>query len=628
MAKIKVLVPNHIMEQYSNKIIEEEGMESCEVEVIQTSDSVQAARRGIEQGASVIVARGLQAALIREYTKIPLVEITLTGQELGLLIQQAKKLIHKEVPKIVFIGHSSMFPDTSYMNEIFQIDMTIYNVEDYSMIEQLVLTAVNHNADIIIGGERVVNTAEKYEIQTMFLNAREDSIREALRVAKKLLYTSQIEKENHAQFLTVLDTIYSGILRVNRDKVIVTINHTAELFLNRIEKNMVGRPLEQVIPEIEVEYLDKILESKRDSLNSTIVIEKENYMISIAPIEVDSQVTGAIIIMNQLKTSRKDKKDSLQDNFFSGYVTDFDFRKIETKSQEMKSCIELARMYALTNCPVIIYGETGTQKDLFAQGIHNSGQQKNSHFITFSCNGMNEDQQIRTLFGDNENTGALRQAEFGTLVIRDIDGLYPRCQYRLLRMMRYRMFMKTDIEETPAFDVRIIATAGQDLGIKVNEGVFRADLYYILNTFSLRIPPLRARKEDIHSLVISHLKKYNRKYGKRISLTKGGLDEVIKSIWDGNELQIEGFFERLVLTAPRRNVDEILVRSLIVELYPVVPLTEHKVSPLCLMESPEATQIKQALIENNGSRQKTADAMGISTATLWRKMKKYNISDY
>lgn len=627
MAKIKVLVPKQDMEDYTNKIIEEEQIESCEVEVIQTADSVQAARRAIEHGAAVIVARGLQAAMIREYTKVPLVEIKLTGQELGILVQEAKQLTDTKVPKLAFIGHESMFPDTSYMNEIFHVDMKVYQFEDHSMIEGLVNEAIKEQAEVIIGGERVLNYAASYQIKTLFLDAREDSIREALHVARKVLYTSQIEKENQAQFLTVLDTVYNGVLRVDADKTVITVNHAAELFLNATKRHAVGKPLFKVMPDLEMAYVDKILQGKRDVLNTSILIGHENFMVSVAPVVVDSLVSGAIITINRLQSSMKEKKDSIQDNFFSGYLTNGDFGKIETKNEIMKNCIEMARMYALSDSPVIIYGETGTEKELFAQGIHNSGAQKNSHFITVNCSGMTEEQQIAVLFGEGEKKGALEQAALGTLVIRDIDELCLRCQYRLLRTLRYKIFMKTDIEETPAFDVRVIATARHELGKKVKDGLFRVDLYHIFNAFSLRIPPIRERKEDITGMVTSYFKKFNRKYAKRVSLTRGGMEAIGNAVWEGNALQLERFCERLVLTAPKRNVDEIIIRDMLEELYPVHREIVMQELNVRRMEAPEAAKIRQCLIENNGSRQKTAEAMGISTATLWRKMKKYGIAE-
>lgn len=624
MAKIMALVPNAKMIEYVHTIVTEEDIKDCDVEVIQTAEAVQVARKAIEQGASVIIARGLQAAMIKEYTKVPVVEMKLTAQELGIMIQQAKKISGLESPKIAFLGHINMFPDTSYMNEIFGVYMRIYPIEDFSMIDSLVEKVVQDGMDVVIGGDRVQSVAVNFPIHRIMLDAREDSVREALHVAQKVLYTSRVEKENHAQLTTVLETVYNGVLRINTDLIITAINHAATVFLNKKEKNIKGKTLEQVIPGLEIEYVEKILTGKRDELNTTLSLGQENYMVSIAPILVETQIMGAIITINRMQQSAS--SDKVRGNFFLGYLTDGDFHKIQTRNSMMKQCIELAKTYALSQSPILIYGETGTEKEIFAQGIHNNSLQKNNHFITVNCSGMTEEQQIVTLFGDEEHTGAFEQAALGTLVIRDIDELGLRCQYRLIRILRYKIFMKTDIEQTPAFEVRVIATARHELSQKVKDGLFRMDLYYILNALSLRIPALRERKEDIPELVVSYTKKFNKKYAKRINYTAGGMKEIQSATWEGNALQLERFCERLILTSPKRTVDEIVVRNMLQEMYPVSLQNIDRESEKQIGETPEAYKIRSTLREQNGNRQKTAEVLGISTATLWRKMKKYNIN--
>ena len=162
MAKIHVLVPNQELADYALQIIAEEKMDSCQVEVIRTSHAVQAARNAIGEGANVIVARGLQADFIREYTKVPLVNISMTGQEVGLLVEEAKQLTGKEHPVIAFVGHYTMFPDSSYMNEIFHARLFFYTYEDRSRIETIVQKAVTEGTDVIIGGERVLKCMQQY----------------------------------------------------------------------------------------------------------------------------------------------------------------------------------------------------------------------------------------------------------------------------------------------------------------------------------------------------------------------------------------------------------------------------------------------------------------------------------
>lgn len=627
MSKIHVLVPNQELADYALQIIAEEKIDSCQVEVIRTSYAVQAARSAIGEGANVIVARGLQADFIREYTKVPLVNISMTGQEVGLLVEEAKQLTKKKEPVIAFIGHHTMFPDSSYMNEIFHAQLLFYTYEDRSRIETIVQQAVADGADVVIGGERVLKCLQQYpQVRPLFLRTREDSLRKALHVACKMVYTSQVEKENNAQFLTVLETVYNGVLKVDMEKDVTAANHAAAWILNRTEAAFIGRKIYEVMPELEESYLDKVLRGERELMTTTILIGRDSFMVSIAPIAYDSKITGAIISIHKIPTGSRKSHDLFGDNLLFGYLSMGDFCKIDTKSERMKKCIELARSYALSSAPVIIYGETGTEKEVFAQGIHNNGYQKNSHYLTVNCSGMTEEQQIAVLFGEGaqEKKAALEQAAFGTLLIRDIDELCLRCQYRLMRVMRYKVFMKTDIEEIPSMEVRIIATAREELAQKVINGQFREDLYYLLNAFAIHLPPLRERREDIPGMVQNYFRQYNKKYSKRVSLTKGGMEALCSARWDGNALQLERFCERLVLTAHKRNMDEVCIRELLLELYPKVE-THSGIKTVVVYEPPEKEEIEQALAQCGGNRQKTAELLGISTATLWRKMKKYGI---
>lgn len=629
MAKIHVLVPNQELADYALQIIAEEKMDSCQVEVIRTSHAVQSARNAIGEGANVIVARGLQADFIREYTKVPLVNISMTGQEVGLLVEEAKQLTGKEHPVIAFVGHYTMFPDSSYMNEIFHAQLLFYTYEDRSRIETIVQKAVTEGTDVVIGGERVLKCMQQYpHIPSLFLRTREDSLRKALHVARRMVYTSQVEKENHAQFLTVLETVYNGVLKVDTEKNVTAANHAAAWILNRTEAAFIGRKLYEVMPQLEESYLERVLSGEREIITTTMLIGRESYMVSIAPIAYDGRITGAILSIHKIPTGSRKNQDLFEDNLLFGYLSMGDFCKIETKSERMKKCMELARTYALSSAPVIIYGETGTEKEVFAQGIHNNGYQKNSHYLTVNCSGMSEEQQIAALFGegaqDKQRKAALEQAAFGTLLIRDIDELCLRCQYRLMRVMRYKVFMKTDIEEIPSIEVRIIATAREELAQKVRNGQFREDLYYLLNAFAIHLPPLRERREDIPGMVQNYFRQYNKKYSKRVSLTKGGMDALCGARWDGNALQLERFCERLVLTAHKRNMDEVCIRELLLELYPKIE-THSGIQSVVVYEPPEKEEIEQALAQCKDNRQKTAELLGISTATLWRKMKKYGI---
>ena len=160
MSKIAVLLPKEYMLEQARKVLQEKNADIDILKVIKTSDSVYEARKAMEQGAGIIVARGVQAAYIREYTNIPVAEIILTGQEIALMVAAAKKLIpEKKHPQIALIGFESMFSDTSYFDELFGITLKTYFMKSMEQAAEKVELAIAEGADVLLGGDTVNSLA-------------------------------------------------------------------------------------------------------------------------------------------------------------------------------------------------------------------------------------------------------------------------------------------------------------------------------------------------------------------------------------------------------------------------------------------------------------------------------------
>ncbi len=630
MAKIAALVPKTYMAEYIDIISKEENIPVDSIKVIETADSIIEARNAIENGATILIARGLQAAMIKEYTNIPIAEIEMTGQEIALLIKEAMNIIQKDVTKIAFIGHASLFSDTSYMENIFPVELHFYHFLEMDEVDSLVQRAIADKNDIIIGGDAVHQATEHYDIPYLFLQGTDDSIRNALRFAKKLSYTADLEKSSHAQFEAILYTVFNGIIKVNAQREIIAVNRMVENLLKKNDNELVGKKLEEVLTLLNVDYVQDVLLGRRDSYTTSITIHDIPLMITTAPIQYDNQITGAILSLNKMNTGFKSDKKLWTENYLSGYATKVTFDHIITQSTIVKKTIELAKIYALSKSPILIYGETGTEKELFAQSIHNNSSYRNGPFLSVNCSGIDETSQLAILFGSQAESGvlkkgALEMANYGTLLIRDIENLSPICQYRLLRLLQYKVFMPNDIEQTKILDIRIIVTSHKNLAYQVKQGSFREDLYYLLSSMTLQIPPLRERKEDVLYLLDLTLSRFNQVYTKYISLSQGAKALLCEYNWEGNVLQLERFCERLILTAKKRVVDEVQVKELIQELYPTIRL-EHGEEKMVIYQAPEAIKITEVLEKHHGNRNQAASELGISTTTLWRKMKKYGIS--
>ena len=308
----------------------------------------------------------------------------------------------------------------------------------------------------------------------------------------------------------------------------------------------------------------------------------------------------------------------------------------------MKECVRLARLYAMSEQPVVLMGEPGTEKRMLAESIHNSSSRGRGPFLDVPSDGLSEEDQRRMIFGEQ---GAAMQVQGGTLLIQDVEKLTVANQYRLYQLIRFHVCHGVEIGSLRKVDVRVMVTAGASLVQLKDQGKLREDLYYLLSGLELRVPSLRERREDLQFMLEATIRECCERYSRYHVLTNGAKEILMRYAWPGNLFQVESFCERLILTAGKRSVDEIAVRKLLEELYPDGPvswnmgvngadsLTERTdempwkaaMRSMPVQTCEEARRITETLIKYDGSRERTAKELGISKATLWRHMKKYGI---
>ena len=246
MSKIAILLPKEYMLEQARNVIREDELDIDILKVIKTSDSVYEARKAVEQGAGVILARGVQASFIRQYTNIPVAEMILTGQEIGLMIASAKKKVpNKKCPQIALIGFRSMFSDMTYADDLFGVRLKFYDITAIEQAAEKVNQAIDEGADVLMGGDTVNALASQRGFPGQFIDSTEESIRSALTTARKMLQTADVEKTYIAQFETVLDNSYNGIIEINEKKEITIVNKAGEELFRKKAAQLMGTPLEK-----------------------------------------------------------------------------------------------------------------------------------------------------------------------------------------------------------------------------------------------------------------------------------------------------------------------------------------------------------------------------------------------
>lgn len=629
MGKIVLLVPREEMLYLAHNILQEKKYAIAQMRVIQTENTVVEARNSIAAGADIIIARGLQASLIKQYTDVPVVEIVATAQEMALLVVKARQIVKKARPIIAVVGFQNMFCDMSYFETIYDIKLRTYFAANGSGLKEKAMEAVEDGADLMIGGDIAVETAKEADIPSLFLSITEDSLRTAFSMAESLDFAMGAEKRSNAQIETLLDYSFNGVVNMERKGVITTVNPVMRDILGADGEQVAGRHITQVFSDIDRDKLSQVLEGKEESYSSFMQAGKTSIFAILAPVRVGNETEGAILTCHKVKQQSRGERRPQRDgaNRVQGLIARRNFSSIRQESGAMKECVHLARLYSQSEQPVLLLGETGTERRALAESIHNTGLCSEGPFLALSCAGLAREEQEEMLFG---NKGAVFLAEGGTLYLEDVETLSLKSQYGLYQLIRYKTGSR-DFARTMGFHIRVIASSiltPEDLGHLAFSGGFRQDLYYLFTGLVLRVPPLRERPEDLEQAIRDTVREACDQYSRYHVVTQGGMQCLKAYPWQGNLLQLETFLKRLILTAEKRSIDEILVRKLLRELFPssapvrMMPDGQGIGGPVACEEE---RQIRLALAAQGGSRERAAACLGISKATLWRKMKKYNI---
>lgn len=286
-----------------------------------------------------------------------------------------------------------------------------------------------------------------------------------------------------------------------------------------------------------------------------------------------------------------------------------------------------------TDVTVLITGESGTGKELVASEIYQNSGRSGMPFIKVNCAAIPADLLESELFGyeDGAFTGARKNgkpgmfelANSGTILLDEIGDLPLPLQAKLLRVLQQKEFMRIGGTTPIQLDIRILASTNKDLREEVRQGRFRKDLYYRLNVVPIELKPLRERREDIPILVEHFFQVFNRKHGKEVSLTPGGMDLMLDYTWPGNIREMENLIERMVVTCSDGSINR-------GQVFSALDLGKTSLSPHSqdgsglkqLVAAYEREIILQAL-EQKGSIRKAAEALGIDHSTLVKKCKRY-----
>lgn len=303
-------------------------------------------------------------------------------------------------------------------------------------------------------------------------------------------------------------------------------------------------------------------------------------------------------------------------------------------SKSIQLAIEAARKVAQTDATVLLTGETGTGKEVFAQAIHQAGKRKNGNFIAVNCSAFSKELLENELFGHKAGafTGAIKdtkgifeEANEGTIFLDEIGEMPLDLQAKLLRVIETGEFLKVGDNNVTRVNVRLIAATNRDLKKEVNAGRFREDLFYRISVFQIQLPSLRERIDDITLLANHFLQYFSEKTNKKITgIAPAYIQLLQKHTWKGNIRELKNIIERSVILTENNILEP---TSLPVDFYQVPDLEMGNMPATSLaLADVEKAHIQKVLQYTGGNKTETARLLNIALTTLYRKIEEYKIT--
>lgn len=561
------------------------------------------------------------------------------------LNNSAKKLLNQYglKPNNDHIGY--LFPElTNYILQVIesneQIDYESIDIFDKNYICSFIpIQAWNEVTGVMI----VLDEVSKYE-----------------KIAKELESTKLVEQTLDS----ALEVAYDAIVITDTNGIITKVNKGFyELLKLSQTENLLGKSLKSLVPEIPIE---KSILNNEDINGEYIEINGYKTIVTQNIIYRNNEQLGVMVkILYQQLERWKDLFDHMnqletlipyyQKKSFRTANKDSYFEHIISVSNVMEKLKNDALVAAKGFSNVLITGESGTGKDLFAQGIHRASGRK-GNFVKINCAAIPKDLLESELFGyeDGAFTGAKKGgkpgkfelAHNGTLFLDEIGDMPISLQAKLLRVLQDQKFERVGGIETKYVNVRIITATNRDLLELIKQGKFREDLYYRINVIHLHLPPLRERKEDISYLCSYFIKKFNEKMNKNIQgIHPDVLDLLLQYDWPGNIRELENILERafhfctsewirksdININPVNSNLairkNDFFVKVNNIEDHLEFNHFEYHNLSKDILSLTEKELIIKALQKANGNRSKAAKLLNISRSTLYYKLKKYNIKE-
>jgi transcriptional regulator with PAS, ATPase and Fis domain len=578
------------------------------------------------QGAEVFIARRGTAEMIKRNLVTPLVHIMVTLEDMVQALGKARRLTGLDRPVIGFFALPALNDELVMFADLLDFELKIYYlVEEEERLALSLDAAIADGVNVIVAGGVVTMLAQQRGFPSVVLDSGAVSLRAAIDEAKVIAYARTLEKSQIERFKAIVDNSGDGVLLLDESACLQMANPAALRILGR-DFLSAGMPVTDILPDINLTACYSGVTSR----NTVINTQCGTLLVNIFPIKVSDSICGAILFFVPTESITELGAVIHKNKHARGFVSQYDFDDIIGVSPQILTAKAQAIDYAQRKAPVLLVGETGTGKELFAHAIHRASPVGQGPFVTINCAALPPTLLESELFGYEEGsfTGAARKgrpglfelAHQGSIFLDEISELDMYTQIRLLRVLQNQTTMRIGGNKMIPLSIRIIAATNRNLWDMVVRGVFRKDLFFRLNVLSLFIPPLRGRVGDVSCLARYALSRLSPDEGRRLKKTV--LNRLERHTWPGNIRELLNVMERFYVDVGSINslgMEKIIKPELEWQIMDTISNIQD------VKTFSDREHILRTLEENGWHQTRTAKQLGMDRSTLYRKMYIYNL---
>lgn len=578
------------------------------------------AKNLVEKGCEIIIARAGTASRLKDSDiKATIIELPVTGFDILRALFAAKTY----GSNIAVVAYSSMVRGIECLTPMLDFSFKQYLTDrNTANIDHLIAQAAQDGADVVVGGGIFCKAAQNHGLPSVFIDNGREAILQAVQESLRIEEAIKTEKMKRSLFTAVLDYVHDGIITVDCRQKITSINMQAQKLVNSSAAKAIGQPIEKIWPGLN---LSELIRTKQEEINEIIQIKGLKVICNKVPITVGEKLNGALVTFQEITKIQQTEAHIRKEIYNKGHIARKKFTDLQGTSSQITRAISLAKEFSATNSNILIVGETGTGKEIFAQSIHNHSPRRPGPFVAINCAALPAQILESELFGyaGGAFTGANKEgkpglfelAHGGTIFLDEIAEMDYTNQSRLLRVLQERSVMRLGSDRVISVDIRIIAATNKDLKTLVLNNKFREDLFFRLNVLKLELPTLRERPQDIELMAEASLSKFSPH--KKIFFDPPAMKALQNYTWPGNVRELQNSIERLVACCQKERIGSSDVAAVLEQWYPQTAKNSF--------HTEEIQEIIDALNKAKGVQSKAAKLLGIDRSTLWRKMRRHGI---